>query len=450
MPMSLAKLKFSYYNFFIPYEEEDIYIIYNSLSNAMLQVSFETGKFISNLNSMEIHHLGGDLIEMLRKYKVIIDINVDEFELIADRANNTRKKFDQSDTLFMVIAPTNMCNMNCPYCYQGDKSGKASDTKYLGENNMSALLTYVENTIKKPYSEKPIKKIKVEWFGGEPLVRKKVVEDFSQKVIELANSNNIEYSASIITNGSLIDEKTWLMLEKSKISEIQITIDGNKDMHDSLRVYINGKGTYDKIMSNLKLMPKNRFRVTIRINGDRKVYNMLDGLFDDLEDRELWPQRSKEIDFHWAPKFYNYLGFNQDKDIYYTSHEYQKSREDFAKLKVSKYNNWAKRKNIKSKNLKIAYPSFAEFYCGTVESPNSVSIDDGGYVHKCYNTINDKDKRIQHISDFDIKAEGMEYYRAFDKTKEADCRTCKAIPICEENCNMRFLSREESIICSPW
>jgi len=415
----------------------------------MIELEYKLGNFISKLNSMEIHHLDGDVIELLHKNGMIIDSGADEFENISNWAKINRKKFDDSSTLFMVITPTNMCNMNCPYCYQGEKNIKKTGTKYLGKENIEALKKFVKNTIETPYA-KPIKKVVIEWFGGEPLVRKNVVNNFSNYVIHMCDQRNIDYEASIITNGTLLDKKTWEMLYKCRIKSVQITIDGSEEMHDTMRVYINGNGTYQKIMRNIESMPKDKFKVTIRINGDKNVYRNLDKMFDDLERRNLWPQRNKEISFHWAPKFYNYLGYNQDKNIYYTSYEYQKSREDFAKLRLKRYNEWAINNNLKTKDLRIAYPSFAEFYCRTVESPNSVSIDDGGYVHKCYNTINDKKMRIQHIKDFDINKEGMQYYRQLDKTQQADCKTCRVLPICEETCNMRFVSKAESKICTPW
>jgi len=301
----------------------------------------------------------------------------------------------------------------------------------------------------KPFAV-PIKHIRIEWFGGEPLMRKNTIGEFSDYVIALAEQNGIDYEASIITNGTLLDEKTFALLERCKVNQLQITIDGSKQMHNSMRYYINGKGTYDKILSNLAAMPKDKFKVTIRINGDKAVFQDLEAMFGDLEEKGVWPQRDKEINFSWSPKFYNMLGYNQDKDLYYTSYEFQRSKDDFFRLKVKRYNDWAARNNVPGKRLNFAYPSFAEFYCGTVESPLSISVDDGGYVHKCYNTINDKTKRIQHVSEFDPNKEGMDMYRKFDKTQQADCRTCKVLPICEENCNMRFVSNAESKVCSGW
>jgi len=221
-------------------------------------------------------------------------------------------------------------------------------------------------------------------------------------------------------------------------------------MHDSVRYLNSGKGSYDKILDNISSLPQDNFFVKKRINGDKRVYEKLEGLFDDLETLGIWPQKAKSVVFDWCPKFFNYTGFNEEKSYYYTSYEYQKSKEEFAKFKVDRYNKWVLKNGVKSKNLIYALPQPTNFYCGTVESPNSISVDDGGYIHKCYNTINDKSKRTQHISDFDPYGEGTDYYMKFDRTKQADCATCKVLPICDENCNMRFVTNAESKICTGW
>lgn len=445
----LPHLKLSYYNHFISHEERGVYIIYNALSNAMMQVDYDLGHFISKLNSMEIHHLDPDIISALKNNGMIISQNVDEFADVKKRATNSRKTLTDSSSLFLCISPTNSCNMQCPYCFQGDKSAKTRDTKYLNEENMNLLKQMVLNAVEKPHATK-IERIQIEWFGGEPLLRKNVIKEFSKFVLDICAKYKIDFFASIITNASLLDADTWQLLEECKVYKVQITIDGEKDMHNQVRFYANGKGSYDHIMNNLLQMPLNKFDVTIRINGDKVVFQNIPKLFEDFEARGLWPQRSKEIGFHWAPKFYNFLGYNQDKDVYYASYEYQKSRQEFEYLRVQHYNKWAAKVGLKNKKLHFAYPSFATFYCTTVESANSFSIDDGAYIHKCYNTVNSKDKRIEHVKDFDGTNPALDYYKKFDKTEQADCRTCKVLPICEENCNMRFVSNAESKICSAW
>ncbi|WP_316742126.1 radical SAM/SPASM domain-containing protein [Pedobacter antarcticus] len=398
---------------------------------------------------MEVHYLDVDVISVLRENGMIISSDLDEFAEVKKRAAHSRESMTDSSTLFLCISPTNSCNMKCPYCFQGDKSSKNRDTKYLNEESINNLKQLVLNAVEKPHSTR-IEKISIEWFGGEPLMQKNVIKEFSKFVLDICERYNLDFYASIITNASLLDIKTWKLLEECKIFHLQVTIDGQKDMHNQVRFYGNGQGSYDDIMINLSNMPLDNFDITIRINGDKIVFEKIPDLLQDLEARGFWPQRSKQIMFHWAPKFYNFLGHNQDKDMYYTSYEYQKSKQDFELMRVNYFNDWAVRFGSKNKRLNFAYPNFASFYCSTVESANSFSIDDGGYIHKCYNTVNSKDKRIEHVTEFNGENPALNYYKKFDKTEQADCRTCKVLPICDENCNMRFVSNAESKICSPW
>jgi len=111
----LPDLKLSYYNFFVPHPARNIYIVYNSLSNSMIELDWETGLICSKLNSMEIHYLDEDVVNALIAHQMIIPKHIDEFDVVRERAQQNRETCDRSDTLFMVIAPTNTCNMNCPY-----------------------------------------------------------------------------------------------------------------------------------------------------------------------------------------------------------------------------------------------------------------------------------------------------------------------------------------------
>lgn len=445
----LPNLKLSYYNFFVPHPDRGIYIIYNSLANSMVQVDWDKGAMLSRLNSMEIHHLDIETIDLLKENRMVIPTEVDEFNQVSDYAVSRRQESDKDDILFLLFTTTNTCNMSCPYCYQGDKSAKNLDAKYLSPENVEAIKKFVYKTITEPHAT-PVKHINIQWYGGEPLLQKGIIRDLSAYILKLADEYGIGFYAHIITNGYLLDEETWNLFEECRITEVQITIDGNKEMHNRMRSLVSGKGSYETILENITRMPKEKFHVTIRINGDKEVFNFLPEMFDDFEKFSIWPQRGSQISFHWAPKFFNFLGYNQEKNIYYTSYEYQKSREDFAKMRLDRYNNWALRNEKKTKRLKMAYPELSKMYCNTVESPNSFSIDSSGYIHKCYNTVNNKAMRIQHISEFTGHDERYEHYKHLDKPAYPECRTCKVLPICDETCNMRMVDNAENKICTAW
>ena len=71
----------------------------------------------------------------------------------------------------------------------------------------------------------------------------------------------------MITNGYNID-KIVDFVDELKIGGMQITLDGTKKSHDSTRYLVNGKGSFDKILSNIDLLlsVSNKVNITVRMN----------------------------------------------------------------------------------------------------------------------------------------------------------------------------------------
>ena len=102
-------------------------------------------------------------------------------------------------------------------------------------------------------SESTFKSLHVSWFGGEPLLGLKTIKNLSKKFISICFQNGLDYSASITTNGYLLNERIihQLILDY-RVNNFQITIDGDEESHNFQRVLRNGKGSYSKILENIK------------------------------------------------------------------------------------------------------------------------------------------------------------------------------------------------------
>ena len=136
-------------------------------------------------------------------------------------------------------------------------------------------------------------KIQLFWFGGEPLLNLKIIEFLSNKILQIAEENDLEYSSDITTNGYLLNSRVFQRLVSLKINSFQITIDGTQEYHDKQRVLKNGQGTYTRIIKNLidikKDIPEDTF-VILRTNVGKDNYEMMDenilnliSLFGDTE-----------------------------------------------------------------------------------------------------------------------------------------------------------------------
>lgn len=431
-------LKFSYYNFFIPVEERRVYLLYNSLNNSLIELDWELGELTSNMNSEEIHFLPIHVKEALKNNGNIIQENVDEFSVIRHRAKNQRELFKDDTDIKIVIAPTNSCNMRCIYCFEGEKT----HDKVLD-------LFRLKNTVHQIINAKNIKSVSILWFGGEPLLKAHLIDEVSEYVRILCDKKDLKYRASIITNGSLLTEGIWNMLNRNKIFSVQVTLDGASYIHNKKRV-LPGGNSFDIILKNLCLMPESDFKIVVRVNGDKEVFKSLHDFFNELYEKKLWPHKYKNIKIDWAMKFYDIYGDSEKKDLYLTSYEYQKTKTEFVKLQHHYLNIYCKEEKISEKQIKIMYPKLAQFYCAGIECYKYAVIDGNGNCYKCYNSVGREADKISSIEDFDINENMDSSLCDFDRTLFSDCQLCKILPICHEHCNYRLTKRNQSMVCCEW
>lgn len=146
------------------------------------------------------------------------------------------------DSFGFVIMPTERCNFRCTYCYESFERGRMSDA------NVAAL----DAAIDRVTATAP--QFALGFFGGEPLVCSDLVLHFSRRAFEAMASRGLPYAASIATNGSLLSAELFEELLDAGVVSYQITVDGDRATHDSQRVSLGGRGTFDRIVRNLRSM----------------------------------------------------------------------------------------------------------------------------------------------------------------------------------------------------
>ena len=172
------------------------------------------------------------------------------------------------NTLRLVVHTTTACNFRCKYC-----------SLNFSEHSMpESIQNGIVNLIKKKLNS--FNRLEINWFGGEPLLGMNVIENISKRVIEICKRAKKMYYASITTNGYLLTEKNIKKLIECKVMHYTVTVDGTKEIHDSLRVLIDGHPTYERIINNLLFMKQyvknSNLRVFIRTNMTKKITLFLD------------------------------------------------------------------------------------------------------------------------------------------------------------------------------
>jgi len=167
-------------------------------------------------------------------------------ELIKDINGNLKEDCLTKPITFQV---TDACNLFCKYCYQinkGTRSMKLEDAKKLidmvltEDPKMNGYITLDNSPA-----------IVLEFIGGEPFLEaelmEKICDYFVDKAIELGHPYAERFCISVCSNGTLYrDPKVQHFLNKYRHKmSFSVTVDGNKELHDSCRVFADGSGSYD-------------------------------------------------------------------------------------------------------------------------------------------------------------------------------------------------------------
>jgi uncharacterized protein len=91
----------------------------------------------------------------------------------------------------------------------------------------------------------------VNFFGGEPLLSLDLIGHVVRYAREQARAREIEISFGVTTNGTLLSKKTLQFLLQEDIG-IMVSVDGCPSDHDALRVFPNGRGTYETVARNVR------------------------------------------------------------------------------------------------------------------------------------------------------------------------------------------------------
>jgi len=139
---------------------------------------------------------------------------------------------------------TNKCNLKCPYCYavtnrNFDSATAVEGTSRSKDPSLDKILEIIDGL----YS---IGTRYICLLGGEPLLR-----DDLGEIIAHINAKNM--LVGLNTNGTLIDRKIEVL---KRLNKLTISLEGDKEKHD----YDRGKGTYDKVMQNIRLLKEKKFR----------------------------------------------------------------------------------------------------------------------------------------------------------------------------------------------
>ena len=174
-------------------------------------------------------------------------------DIFRPMADDLKEK--QSVLKAMCLHVAHACNMDCGYCFagKGEYHGDAGLMSY--ETGKKAIDYLVENSPGR-------RNLEVDFFGGEPLLNWQVVKDlvaYGRQIEEKSKDGPApkHFRFTITTNGVLLNDEIMEFCNR-EMQNVVLSIDGRKEVHDRMRPFRGGQGSYDVILPKLLKFAKMR------------------------------------------------------------------------------------------------------------------------------------------------------------------------------------------------
>ena len=142
------------------------------------------------------------------------------------------------------------CNLNCSYCF-------ASQGKYQGDRALMSFEVGKQAFDFLIANSGSRRNLEVDFFGGEPLMNWEVVKRLVAYAREQEKLHDKNFRFTLTTNGMLLSDEVDDFLNR-EMSNVVLSLDGRKEIHDHLRKDYAGHGSYDAIVPKFKRLVEKR------------------------------------------------------------------------------------------------------------------------------------------------------------------------------------------------
>ena len=188
----------------------------------------------------------------------------------------------------LVINLTNQCNLSCQYCYEFGEDKVATPEgkpKFMDWDTARQSVDFLFEEAKGRRS------VHITFFGGETLMNFPLLKQVVDYARDVAKSKDMLIDFSLTTNGTLLRPDIVEYLAENHVG-VTVSLDGPPELNDKLRVFSNGRGSYDIIAPKVRELLKNHktrpiaARVTLT-NGVTDVIRIFRHLKEDLGFHEV-------------------------------------------------------------------------------------------------------------------------------------------------------------------
>src|SRR5271154_586097 len=324
----------------------------------------------------------------------------------------------------IVLNVTNQCNLSCQYCYEFGEDKVATPEgkpKFMAWETAKTSVDYL-------FAESQGRKsVHITFFGGETLMNFPLLREVVAYANERADAQGRHVDFSLTTNATLL---TPAIIEFPPANPIGVTVsmDGPKEMHDHLRVFANGRGSYDIIEPKVRALIKDhRTRpITARVTLTSGVSDVI----------RIFRHLKQDLGFHevgFAPVT------TSPNQLYAIGQKGMDGvLEQFHTL-ADEYLEFALRgeahgfSNVSDTLAELVQGVNKSHPCGA--GLGLVGVGPSGDIAPCHRFVDSDAHALGHISTGIDKAKQTDFLTRGNIASKYDCHTCWARPLCAGGCH---------------
>lgn len=404
--------------------DEDIDIMYLPDSLRFFKVNSITKGVVNDIcNEIEKN-------EILNKYSITEELYNSIMALL-------KEKVEYNDTpenilIKLTLNISNSCNLACKYCYanRGEYShshkNMDKDTLQRAIDIFTSKYDVIENVM---------------FFGGEPTLNLDILEFGCEYIYRKYEKNEISNCPNLgmVTNGTNVSQRLIDIINKYKL-QITVSLDGCQEVNDKMRVYADGTGTFEDIVSNIKILQEKCGQPTtieatynkMHIKNQKTVLDIVKYCKDVLHVPMV--HVAPVSDIKGGAKEYVLEDNKEFLDAIDDVFDYMELGKDYVFTSLHLVMDGLKNKRVRTHHCEAGLSRFA------------VAVDGG--VYPCYIFTDEEDTRLGSVFDKNIfQSQKFNDYigklRAFNRFKVEKCKTCFYNTLCRQCIGENYFENDD-------
>ena len=310
------------------------------------------------------------------------------------------------------------CNLACRYCFAGEgeyHGHRALMSLEVGKKALDFLVANSGNRVN----------LEVDFFGGEPLMNWDVVKGIVEYGRSLEEPHNKKFRFTLTTNGVLLNDEIMEFANR-EMANIVLSIDGRKEIHDKMRPFRGGQGSYDLIVPKFQKVAESREQTRYYVRGTF-THNNLDFSRDVLHLADLGFQQISVEPVVAKPT-----------DSYaLTEEDLPKLMEEYDKLAVEMLRRRREGKPFNFFHFMIDLeggPCVAKRLSGCGSGTEYLAVTPWGDLYPCHQFVGDEKFLMGNVEEGVLREDIRDEFKCCNVYAKEKCKNCFAKFYCSGGC----------------